>query len=165
MQWTVTVQQYNQFTNDNNNNSRFKLHLELLGLTVNPNNTANDTSVLYCWLAFNIEFMKDSKLHLTLTRAIQLLDGWNWIETKADGWTLSIGQSVLTHLQGPLECPPPKHLNIAGVPGDDIPGHVSTAVSNGLDLGWLQNSVPNIYLTQLTHKGLSRIKVPAHHIL
>lgn len=43
MQWTVTVQQYNQFTNDNNNNnSRFKLHLELLGLTVNPNNTAND---------------------------------------------------------------------------------------------------------------------------
>lgn len=126
--------------------------------------------IFWHWPAFKIEFKKDWKLQLRrhpyLSRYCSKIAGLVELDrNKADGWALSIGQSVLTHLQGPLKCPPPKHLNIAGLPGDDIPGQVWTAVSHGLDLGGLQNSVPNVHLTQLAHKSLSSIKVPAYHIL
>lgn len=97
----------------------------------------------------------------------QMLSGCKhrWIKAEAVKQFLSIGQPLLTQLQRPLECSPPKHFNVACQPGDHVPGDVSTAVGHGLDLDRLQNAVPNVHLTQLAHEGLSRVKAPAHHVL
>lgn len=78
---------------------------------------------------------------------------------------LSVGETLLTHLQRPLERSPPEHFHVAGQPREHVPGHVGAAVGHGLDLHRLQNTVPDVHLTQLAHKGLSSIEAPAHHVL
>lgn len=175
-QRTVTVQQYNQLANNNTTAGAWKVwqstqttqlimnykHFQrFLTLTSLQKRIQGKFKAPTDWL---IHLWAD-EMKLQQQQAITTLDEWKWINTKADEWASSTGQSVLTRLQGPLKCPSPKHLHIAGQPGDDIPRHVNAAVSHGLDLGWLQNSVPNIHLTQLAHKGLSSIKVPTHHVL
>lgn len=77
----------------------------------------------------------------------------------------SLGQTLLTHLQRAFECSPPKNFHIARQPGDYVSGHVRAAVGHGLYLCWLQNTVPNVHLTQLAHECLSGIESAAHHVL
>lgn len=84
---------------------------------------------------------------------------------EADRQTLGIGQTLLTHLQGLFESSPPEDLHSAREPGYHITGHVGCAVGHGLDLDRLQDTVPNVYLTQLAHESLSSVKAPAHNIL
>lgn len=86
-------------------------------------------------------------------------------EERRNTWVLSIRQPLLTHLQGPLERPPPENFDVARQPGNHVSGDVRAAVSHGLDLHRLQNAVPDVDLAQLAHERLTSIEAAADHVL
>ena len=78
---------------------------------------------------------------------------------------LGLRQPVLTQLQGDLGGSTPKHLHIGVQPGHHVPRGVGGAVGHVLDLHRLQDTVPDVDLAQLPHKGLRGVEASTYYIL